>query len=76
MPQGISRCCAVPREGLGLGVRQIAADREAVAGRDVVLRRIDPVATLKGHTNWVNAYAMTPDGRHVVSASFDQTIKV
>jgi WD40 repeat protein len=34
------------------------------------------VATLQGHTNWVTACAVTPDGRHVVSASEDQTPKV
>jgi WD40 repeat protein len=34
------------------------------------------VATLKGHTSSVNACALTPDGRHVVSASADKTLKV
>ena len=34
------------------------------------------MATLEGHTNWVHACAVTPDGRHVVSASEDQTLKV
>jgi len=34
------------------------------------------VATLKGHTSYVTACAVTPDGRHVVSASRDQTLKV
>jgi len=34
------------------------------------------VATLAGHTNDVNACAVTPDGRHVVSASWDKTLKV
>ena len=32
--------------------------------------------TLKGHTGWVNAVAVTPDGRKAVSASGDQTLKV
>ena len=34
------------------------------------------MATLAGHTNGVRACAVTPDGRHVVSASHDQTLKV
>ena len=34
------------------------------------------VATLEGHTGAVTACAVTPDGRHVVSASTDQTLKV
>jgi len=32
--------------------------------------------TLKGHSGWVNAVAVTPDGRRAVSASYDQTLKV
>src|SRR5262249_5548271 len=35
-----------------------------------------PVATLQGHTARVTACAVTPDGRHVVSASDDETLKV
>jgi len=34
------------------------------------------VATLAGHTKGVTACAVTPDGRHVVSASRDQMLKV
>jgi WD40 repeat protein len=34
------------------------------------------LATLKGHTRAVTACAVTPDGRHVVSASYDKTLKV
>jgi len=34
------------------------------------------VRDLAGHTRWVNACAVTPDGRYVVSASNDQTLKV
>jgi hypothetical protein len=32
--------------------------------------------TLKGHSDWVNAVAVTPDGRKAVSSSDDQTLKV
>ena len=31
---------------------------------------------LAGHTHWVRACAVAPDGQHVVSASYDQTLKV
>ena len=34
------------------------------------------MATLAGHTSHVTACAVTPDGRHVVSASSDKTLKV
>ena len=34
------------------------------------------LATLRGHTDVVNACAVTPDSRHVVSASNDKTLKV
>jgi WD40 repeat protein len=32
--------------------------------------------TLTGHTDWVNAVAVTPDGKQAVSASEDKTLKV
>ncbi|WP_228369600.1 NB-ARC domain-containing protein [Methanothrix harundinacea] len=32
--------------------------------------------TLKGHSSWVNAVAVSPDGRRAVSASYDNTLKV
>ena len=34
------------------------------------------IRTLEGHTNRVNAVAVTPDGRHVVSGSDDKTLRV
>ena len=34
------------------------------------------VRTLSGHTDGVNAVAVTPDGKQAVSASLDQTLKV
>jgi WD40 repeat protein len=34
------------------------------------------VCTLEGHTEWVTALAITPDGRRVVSASCDQTLRL
>ncbi|BAY15071.1 WD repeat protein [Anabaenopsis circularis NIES-21] len=34
------------------------------------------VRTLAGHSSWVNAVALTPDGQYVISASGDNTLKV
>ena len=34
------------------------------------------VATLAGHSSWVWSVAVFPDGRHIVSASVDKTLKV
>src|SRR5438067_6825826 len=35
-----------------------------------------PVATLKGHTETVYGIAFTPDGRQVVTGSFDKTVRI
>jgi len=34
------------------------------------------LTTLQGHTDWVTACAVAPDGQRVVSASSDQTLKI
>ena len=34
------------------------------------------VRTLEGHTNWVRAVAITPDGQRAVSASDDRTLRI
>ncbi|NER05345.1 MAG: WD40 repeat domain-containing protein, partial [Okeania sp. SIO3C4] len=34
------------------------------------------ICTLAGHGDWVNVVAVTPDGKQVISGSFDDTIKV
>ena len=34
------------------------------------------IQTLEDHTNWVTAVAITPDGRHAVSAAHDRTVRV
>jgi hypothetical protein len=34
------------------------------------------VRTLQGHAGWVTAVALTPDGRHIVSCSYDNTLRL
>jgi WD40 repeat protein len=34
------------------------------------------VRTFTRHTDWVTGVAVTPDGRFVLSASYDNTVKV
>jgi len=34
------------------------------------------ICTLQGHTDWISAVAVTPDGRHAVSASNDRTLRL
>jgi WD40 repeat protein len=36
----------------------------------------EPVCTLTGHSGWVESVAYSPDGKHIVSGSRDQTVKV
>ena len=36
-------------------------------------RQGKPIKTLRGPTGWVNAVAVTPNGRHVISGSSDRT---
>ena len=56
----------------------------AAARRTGYLRsRLDPrpepplwLRSLEGHTDWVNAVAVSPDGRFIVSGSWDNTVKV
>src|SRR5438132_9575956 len=36
-------------------------------------RQGKPIMTLRGPTGWVNAVAVTPNGRHVISGSSDRT---
>ena len=34
------------------------------------------VHTFKGHADWVRGVAVTPDGQHIISGSFDNSVKV
>lgn len=72
------------RDDLERGFWAIAWDptgeRIATGGNDATIRlwdrdTADPVATLPGHTAWVNDLLFTPDGE-LVSASDDGTIRV
>ncbi|NHZ73818.1 MAG: hypothetical protein GWP16_05050, partial [Nitrospirae bacterium] len=34
------------------------------------------VRILEGHTDWVGSVAVSPDGRRVVSGSYDESVRV
>ncbi|MFM9104862.1 MAG: WD40 repeat domain-containing protein, partial [Cyanobium sp.] len=51
-------------QALAQGDPSAAADRFAETDR------------LQGHTNWVFSVAFSPDGRRIVSGSFDNTVRV
>jgi WD40 repeat protein len=38
--------------------------------------RFPGLCTLTGHSNWVSSVAYSPDGKHIVSASGDKTVKI
>jgi WD40 repeat protein len=49
------------------------------AGRDVLLydaATLDPVSTLRGHTQWVTSVAFDPATRRVAAAAYDSTVRV
>src|SRR5262249_37694719 len=37
---------------------------------------VEPVLEIKGHTDWVNRVAFTPDGQHLVTASRDKSLRI
>ena len=61
----IDRQLQIPAGSSFLRVRHVATRESPALVRDLV-----------GHADWVNACAVTPDGRRVVSASDDNTLKV
>jgi WD40 repeat protein len=40
------------------------------------LSQATPVRTLTGHSGWVSSAAISPDGKYIVTGSFDKTAKV
>ena len=32
--------------------------------------------TLRGHSGWVRSVAYSPDGKHIVTGSLDETVKI
>ena len=48
----------------------LVPDLQPPSARHALLR------TLQGHSGWVRAVAVTPDGRRAISASDDQTLRV
>ena len=69
---------------VGSGVFCVAALPDGVhfvvglGNNEVRLYHVDGtlVHTFKGHTDWVRAVAVTPDGQHIISGSFDELVKV
>ena len=45
-------------------------------GSGILVDRPNDCVTFEGHTDWVSAVAVTPDGHFVVSASRDQTLRL
>jgi len=52
----------------GSSPEQKAAAKKSVEGQETL--------TLKGHAIWVTNVSFSPDGRRIVSGSFDKTLKV
>jgi WD40 repeat protein len=52
---------------------QAANEQKAVAKTSVEGRE---TLTLKGHADWVTSVSFSPDGKRIVSGSFDRTVKV
>jgi WD40 repeat protein len=52
---------------------QAAAEQKAAAKKSVEGQK---TLTLKGHTRWVNSVSFSPDGKRIVSGSWDKTVKV
>lgn len=44
--------------------------------KEVPRDKTPPVMILKGHKDWINSVAVSPDGKYLVTASRDRTIKI
>ena len=60
----------------------LSSERSGFAGLDAAASRLVElladrhIQTLEGHTKWVIAVAVTPDGKHAISGSIDNTLRV
>jgi WD40 repeat protein len=73
------------KELVKIGIAGFAPVRAATRSKDLevakraraVLKAITAARhTFRGHTGWVNGVAFSPDGRHVLSASYDGTVRL
>ena len=72
------------REGLGFSDRQGGDCPTLSSPYRLLLRALmrraclvhEQECTLRGHSSWVRSVAYSPDGKHIVSGSGDNTVKI
>ena len=67
-PNGLHVTTRVARDG-----RAVAAGLRKLLWQDQILKG---TAILKGHTHIVYSCALSPDGKRIVTASFDETVRL
>ena len=62
----------------GVQIRTIGhtCEGECICTRDEDGFEIDDECPVTGHSKWVTSVAYSPDGKHIVSGSVDNTVKV